>query len=398
MNNKKSDLLVMILMFGIVSLLADIVYEGARSISGDFIDHLRGPAIAAGLIGAGEIFGYGFRFVSGVLSLKFRSEKVLWTLVIIGYLVQAVFIPLLAFVGSWEIAVLFYFLERLGKGLRTPARDTLLAEATKEVGRGLGFGIHEALDQIGAVVGPFMVGILVSYGGYKPAFLSLALPGVLSMIVLLLIMKKYHIHGSDDHRKNIFKGKELFDRASRRIILYFLLVFFLSSGFIHWSIISYHMSFSIDIQPSTIAYLYGVSMIVDALVAIPIGIAYDRVGLKILVMIPIIALFIPILLSTSSDALHLILIAVMFGVVMSAFETIMRSAIPRFVSKQILTFAYGMYGLVQGVSWFMGSLIVSYLYQRYGEVFGFLYFPVPMILISLVISIIILIDEKYKEL
>lgn len=391
MRNNKKDFYTLIILFGVVSLLADIVYEGARSISGDYINYLKGPAIAAGLIGAGELLGYGFRFVSGVFSLKFRSEKFLWAIVFVGYAIQAVFIPLLAFTGSWGIAVILYLLERVGKGLRTPARDALLAEVSKSVGRGLGFGIHEVLDQLGAITGPLLVGLTYSYGGYRPAFLVLVVPGALNLLTLFYLMKKYYLLKPaivEDAQKYGGSASDI-TISDRYTLLYFLFVALLSIGFIHWSIISYYMSYELGKNASEIAYLYSIAMLADALIAIPIGVLFDKKGLKTLLLVPSLALFLPVFLVLATSTLFRVLSAIVFGLVMSAFETILRSAIPAFVAKEKLAYVYGVFGLIQGTSWFAGSMIISYLYQTLGKITAFIYLPIPAIMISLVLLLAI---------
>ena len=138
---------------GIISLLGDIVYEGARSISGPYLALLGAGASIIGIVGGiGEFVGYALRLVFGYFADK---TKAYWTLTIIGYGLL-LSIPLLAFSNSWQIAAFLLIMERMGKAIRSPARDAILSHATKQVGRGWGFGIHEALDQIGAIIGPLI--------------------------------------------------------------------------------------------------------------------------------------------------------------------------------------------------------------------------------------------------
>ena len=81
-------------------------------------------------------------------------------------------VPALALAGRWEIAAVLIIMERIGKAIRTPGSDAMLSDATKEIGRGKGFGLHEALDQIGAVLGPLIVsGVLYFKGGYRTVLL-----------------------------------------------------------------------------------------------------------------------------------------------------------------------------------------------------------------------------------
>ncbi|HDD66562.1 MAG TPA: MFS transporter, partial [Nitrososphaeria archaeon] len=134
-------LLQTFLALSLLSLFADIIYEGARSIGGAYLNLLAAPAIAAGILGFGELLSYLMRLVGGIAAQKASSGKVYWILIGFGYGVNLV-IPLLALAGSWEIALILFFLERIGKGIRAPPRDVILSEVTEGIGRGKGFGLH----------------------------------------------------------------------------------------------------------------------------------------------------------------------------------------------------------------------------------------------------------------
>ncbi|MGB4756929.1 MAG: MFS transporter, partial [Candidatus Methanoculleus thermohydrogenotrophicum] len=164
----------LILLLGVVSLFGSLVSNGARSVIGPYILLLGGSAAVVGLIaGLGEFVGYALRFVTGVYVDQSRQY---WKMAMAGYGLL-VAIPLLAFAGRWEVAAFLIIFERIGKAIRTPARDKILSHATASVGRGWGFGVHKALDQIGAVLGPLvMVAALVFTGGYGAGFLLLGIP------------------------------------------------------------------------------------------------------------------------------------------------------------------------------------------------------------------------------
>src|SRR3989338_3816946 len=142
-----------IILLGVVSLFGDITYEGARSVTGPYLAILGASAGIVGLIsGLGEFIGYGLRLFSGYVADRTKSY---WTATFIGY--GLIFsIPILAFTNHWQTALIFIMLERMGKAIRSPARDAILSHATAQVGRGFGFGIHEAMDQIGAIIGPLI--------------------------------------------------------------------------------------------------------------------------------------------------------------------------------------------------------------------------------------------------
>ena len=188
MDSRHRAAYTVIILFGIVSLFGDIIYEGARSVSGPYLYMLGAGALAVGVIaGLGEFLGYALRLVSGYLADTTRHY---WAITFIGYGMLAA-VPLLALAGSWEGAALLLILERVGKGIRVPARDAILANATSTVGRGWGFAVHEALDQVGAIIGPLIfAAIFLAEGDYRGGFALLAIPFVLMILALLVARRR----------------------------------------------------------------------------------------------------------------------------------------------------------------------------------------------------------------
>jgi hypothetical protein len=175
---------LIILLFGLVSLFGDIIYEGARSVTGPYLFALGGSALVVGIVaGLGEFLGYALRLVSGRLADATRRY---WTFTFLGY-GMLIAVPLLALAGSWEVAALLFILERIGKGIRAPAKDAILSNVTAGIGRGWGFGIHEALDQIGAVIGPVILSTAFFLrGDYRVGFALLLIPFAMMMLALTL--------------------------------------------------------------------------------------------------------------------------------------------------------------------------------------------------------------------
>src|SRR3989338_13467 len=156
-DNSRKAAFQLIIIFGLVSLFGDIVYEGARSVNGPYLKTLGVSAAIVGFIaGLGEFIGYAIRLVSGYFADKTRAY---WIFTFVGYGMLAT-VPLLSLTGVWQGAALFMVLERLGKALRAPARDTIVSQASKQVGTGFGFAISEVMDQIGALIGPLILAVL----------------------------------------------------------------------------------------------------------------------------------------------------------------------------------------------------------------------------------------------
>jgi MFS family permease len=185
-----SPALKFVLMIGVLSFFADFTYEGSRSIIGQYLAVLgAGALVIAMTTGFGELLGYGLRLISG--RGADRSGQY-WPITIGGYLLQMSVVPLLALAGSWQIAAVLIILERVGKAIRNPPRDAMLSHAAKQMGYGWGFGVHEALDQFGAMFGPLLIALILatSQHDYRLAFAALAVPAavVLSLLVVARLL------------------------------------------------------------------------------------------------------------------------------------------------------------------------------------------------------------------
>lgn len=186
----KLSSLKFVVLIGVVSLFSDMTYEGARSVTGPFLAFLGASATVVGFVaGMGEMIGYGLRLASGYLTDKTQKY---WPIVFVGYGLNLLAVPLLALAGHWEIAAILMVMERMGKAVRTPARDVMLSCASVTIGRGWGFGLHEALDQIGAICGPLLVAVVFHWkGAYQAGFGVLLIPTLIALSVLFTAYRLY---------------------------------------------------------------------------------------------------------------------------------------------------------------------------------------------------------------
>ncbi len=357
-SSKRRDLLIAFIALGLVSLFADMTYEGCRSVIGAYLEILSAPVIAAGVVGLGEFVGYLMRGVGGYLASKFRSSRGYWGLVFTGYLINLFAVPALALTGNWLLALTLVFIERVGKGLRTPARDVILAEVTKPLGRGKGFGIHEFMDQLGAISGPALVAASMSLGyGIKYSFALLAIPATAAITSLLIAWSKY------PNVEAVSKAKEGGAGLSRLFWLYIVAASALSLGFIHWSLVTYHVGLKSIISTSLIPYMYLIAMLADAIVALPAGWFYDRLGMRSLVIAPALAALSTYALITAGNYYSLLLASAIWGIVMGLCETNLRVGIADLTEPQNRAQAYGIFGIIFGISWGLGNVIMSLLYR-----------------------------------
>jgi MFS family permease len=354
----------LIVILGIVALCGDVIYEGARSVSGQYILILGGSAALVGFIaGFGEFAGYALRLVTGYFADRSRHY---WIFLFIGYGLLAA-VPLLAFAGNYEIAALFLILERVGKGIRSPAKDAILSHATSAVGRGWGFGIHEFFDQIGAVAGPLIfTAAFLFNGGYREGFALLAIPFLLLLAILFLAWRK----APDTTLMETGAGTTAAQPETFPAVFvpYSLFTLLTMLGFIAFPLIAFHFKAESIAGDAMIPLLYAVAMGVDAVVALAIGRAYDRSGLITLAVIPFINLAIPVFAYLSfftSDGLFAaaLVSAVLWGAAMGIQETVLRAAIADFTSIKKRGFAYGIFNTVYGLGWFAGSVVIGLLYE-----------------------------------
>jgi len=367
----KKEPFYFIILLGIISLLGDITYEGARSVTGPYLGFLGASVIYIGMIaGLGEFLGYGLRIFSGYFVDRTKSY---WIFTILGYgLILS--IPLLAFSKRWEIAGILIILERIGKSIRSPARDTILSYATKEIGRGFGFGIHEALDQIGAVIGPLIFTIVFfAKKDYKYGFNILWIPMIL--LLLLLFFTRYKFPFPEKFEiESIEKSNKL-----PKIFYYYAIFIFLSMcGFSNFQLISYHFKFKTVIPLNIIPFLYTVSMGIDGIFALVIGKIYDKIGLKTLLLIPFLNLLIPFFVFSLNYILA-ISGMVLWGMSMGIQETIMRAGISDIVSTEKRGFAYGLFNAIYGAGLFIGGVIIGFLYQYSIKTLFFVVFMLEII-------------------
>jgi len=346
-----------VLLLGLVSLLADTTYEGARSIAGPFLATLGATGAAVGMIaGFGELVGYGLRLVSGLIADR---TKRYWTITLLGYAVNLAAVPLLALAGRWEIAAVLLIAERVGKAIRTPARDVMLSHATARVGAGWAFGLHEALDQVGAVAGPLLVAALLrGDASYRAGFAALVVPAV-AAIAVLLVARALYARPQDLEPA----GVPLESRGLAKVYwLYLGAVGLVAAGYVDFPLIAYHFERAGVVGSATIAAFYAVAMGVDAVAALLFGRLFDRFGISVLAAASLLsALVAPLAFLGGFHAA--LLGAALWGVGMGAQESVMRAAVAGMVPAERRGAAYGVFNAGYGLAWFVGSAVLGVLYD-----------------------------------
>lgn len=357
-NLPKAKALRFVLLIGVVSLFADLTYEGSRSITGQFLATLGTSAAVVGVVaGLGELLGYGLRLVSGRLSE--RTQK-FWPITLFGYFIQMFSVPLLALAGNWKMAAFLILVERVGKAIRNPPRDVMLSHAAKEIGYGWGFGVHEALDQLGALSGPLLVAVVVAHrGNYRDAFAILLVPALVTLSILLVARVFYPrpedlgTHATEMHAEGF----------SRAFWIYLGAAALVAAGFADFQLIAYHFQKADAFKVSWIPILYAIAMGVSGAGSLAFGRMFDRFGIGVLIPLTILSAFFAPLVFLGGFWTA-VTGAALWGLGMGVHESIVPAAVARLVSPQRRPSAYGIFTGAYGVAWFLGSTIMGVLYDH----------------------------------
>ena len=386
-----------VVWFGIVAMFADIVYEGARSITGPLLASLGASALVVGVVtGVGEAAALLLRLVSGPLTDR-TGRFWAWTLA--GYALTVVSVPLLGLASALWVASGLVIAERVGKAVRSPAKDTLLSHATAVTGRGRGFAVHEALDQVGALTGPLAVaGVLAVTGNdYTPALLVLAVPGVVAFALVVWLCVRvprpalYELEGEtatstpagvtagvtvgtvETAADDAPDAKAGGPRSEAVPVVpsgelpgafwaYAAFAGLTTIGFATFGVLSFHLVTAGLLSAAAVPVLYAAAMVVDAVAAVATGLAYDRLGARVLVVLPFVAALVPMLAFSGTVAVAVVG-ALAWGVALGVQESTLRATVADLVGPGRRATAYGIFGAVLGVSAAAGGALAGGLYE-----------------------------------
>jgi len=350
-----------IVALGTISLFSDVTYEGARSVNGPFLATLGAGAAVVGIVsGAGELIGYLLRLFSGRAADKTQAY---WPFVISGTIINLIAVPLMALAHHWILASTLIVLERAGKGIRTPARDVMLSQASHVVGRGWGFGLHEFMDQTGAFLGPLLVALVLHLQHqYALAYAALAVPAGLAIATLFTAIRFYPDPKHFEEPTAVTPGSQTggFPRA---FWVYVAAAGLLAAGFVDFLLFAFHFQTKSIVPPGQIPVFYAIAMGVEALTALIFGKLYDRIGTP--------ALAGGVLLSAASSPLaffgsYYVALGgiVLWAAGMGAQQSTLRARVASLVPQEKRGSAYGIFNAVYGILWFLGSSAIGILYSR----------------------------------
>jgi len=349
---------------GVVSALSDVVYEGGRSVIGPYLATFGASAAVVGLVtGIGEAVALVLRLVTG--SFADRTGKP-WPQTIFGYALTLICVPLMGVAGGLTPAATLYNGERLGKAIRTPSRDTMLAHASAVVGVGRTFGLHEAIDQTGAIMGPLLVALVIALGGsYQLSYGLLAIPGAAALIVLLRLRAAVPRPEDYDPVAQVSDAKKLRldTRLPREFWLYSAFSAATMLGFATWGVLAFHLTHKHVVAAGWVPVLYAVAMATAAIAALGSGRMYDRRGLRGLVVLPFLAALVP-LLSFATSVPAVVVGAGVWGVGIGVHDSTMRAAVTDLVPRSRRGAGYGTFTAVYGIAWLVGAAVIGVLYDH----------------------------------
>lgn len=368
-NNKKqaiSGAVAFLTLMGMVSLFSDMTHEGARSILGEYLNLAGASAASIGFVsGIGELCGYSLRLISGFVADKTRKY---WTLVIAGYVIQVLAIPALALIPEhgWIWACGLVILERIGKAVKKPAKNTLVSFAASEIGTGKGFAYQEFLDQLGAFLGPVILFVTALVKGtedlfttYRLSFAVLLIPAMITIALVLSAKIKYpdpEMFEKQEEAPAAFRLKKSF-------VLYMAAICLFAFGFADFTLITLHAAKTVAFPESALSLLYAAAMAVDAFAALVFGWLYDKVGMKALILSTLCSTFFSCFVFLSGEAWMIGIGILLWGIGMGAQESIMKAAVSGIIPRSMRSTGFGIFETGFGIAWFLGSWLLGILYD-----------------------------------
>jgi hypothetical protein len=355
--------------FGVVSLAADLVYEGARSVTGPLLASLGASALLVGLVtGAGEALALVLRLPAGVRADRTGHH---WGAALAGYGLTAAAVPALAatpFLGAAGLAVgcLLVLAERTGKAVRSPSKSVLLAHAAGPVGLGRGFGVQKALDQVGAFAGPLLVaGVAALTGRLWPALLVLAVPGAAALALLARLRLGVGDPGARTPAREAPAGglRGAARELPRAFWLFAASAGLATAGLVTFGVISYHLVAARLVATAAVPLVYAAAMAAEAVAALATGWAHDRWGPRGLVVLPVLVAAVPALAFAGS--LPLVLAGVLlWGAATGVQDSTVKALVAEVVPAARRATGYGMFAAVQGVAAVAGGGLAGALSTR----------------------------------
>ena len=372
---------------GIVSLLMDLSSEMILSILPIFL--VTGLGVSVLTLGLIEGFAEGIasmiKAFSGALSDYLKKRKIL---VVIGYGLSTLTKPFfaLASTATWIFAA--RFVDRLGKGIRVAPRDSLIADSTSTKIRGTAYSLRQALDSLGALLGPIFA-IIILYlttNNFRLVLWFAVIPAVLCIVVLIIGVKESTLKKNISRKKSYFLFKN-FLKVTPVFWLFFLTVFVLNLGHFSEAFLLLRGQ-EIGLEISFIPIVFVVMNAAYAIVAIPFGHLADKVGFFILIVYGFLILVLSDIILALTNSVGWMFVGIIFwGIHLGMTQGLLLAMIAKLSPLELRGASFGLFHAITGVALFIASLIAGYLWQYYNS--GLIFF-VSAIITSVGITFFIL--------
>lgn len=346
-------------LLGLISFCNDAASELVYPLAPIYLASvlMAGPRTLGIIEGVAEATGSLLKLFSGVLSDRTRSAKP-W--VVSGYGLAALARPLLAFATSWPMVLALRFADRIGKGLRTSPRDALLALTVPQPQRGLAFGFHRAMDNLGAVVGPLLAAwLLAAQVPLREVFLWAALGGVAAVGLTLAIREPVRelTRPTTSFHWTLRDLPPSFKRYLAVIALFtlgnssnmFLLLRAQDLGLPHYQI----------------PLLWALTALTATVFSTPLSALSDRLGRSRLIMSGwLIYSGIYLLLGLNDNPLLLWPLFAIYGLFLAATEGAEKALVADLAPRELLGVAYGWFNMIAGLMLLPASIVFGWLWQQ----------------------------------
>lgn len=364
-----------VIILGLVSFFTDVSSEMIFPNIALFLTLVLGASTEiVGLVeGVADSMASIVDILSGYFSDKLGKRK---QFVLFGYGLSS-FVKLgIALSTTWWTVLIMRGFERVGKSIRTAPRDALIASVSSKEVRGKAFGLHRAMDTMGAVIGPLIAFALLSFygsteAGFRNTFLIAIIPAFIAVAIIVFLVREPSPEAAPeakkrpsfwDSLKNMPPGYYSFLKVS----LLFSLAYFSFSFFIL-------RATGMGVQPADVLLFYTLYNIMYALSSVPVGILSDKVGRK-----PVIAgafaLYglICVGFALGTAWWHAAMLFALYGVFVAADDSVNKAYISDITSEDKRSMALGAYNTAVGIVYLPASLLVGVLWTVAGPVTGFL--------------------------
>ena len=349
---------------GLVSFFTDFSTEMILGILPFFIVVGLGAsrAVLGTIEGSAELVSYAFRIVSGSISDKTTKRK---PFIIAGYGLSTISKPFFSASSGWLDAFAVRATDRIGKGLRTPPRDALIADSVSIENAGKAFGFHRTLDQAGAIVGPLVAFALLQFVDIRGVFIMSLIPGAIAILILIFVVKEVVI--KKHPTANIFANMKQVVHGNKPFVMLLVISCIFSLGAFNFSFVLLKAS-DMGVEKNFIPIVYAVINIAHTIIGIPSGFLADRIGKEKVLLIGygVFGISTVLMVILSGNALYAYLLAGVFGVYMGISETVQRAVIPRYVSSELRGTAFGIFSIVIGAGFFVGNVLFGFLWDNSG--------------------------------